>query len=112
MKLSLGTIGIGLSILVMLQFMIFNEGALNGLSQASSLGIMFATLVFVAGAFTFKLPRVGGLIFTIAAFLAFSISNDFPDMAFWGSASLILGTLSGFSGWKKNASLGSSKLNG
>jgi hypothetical protein len=33
-------------------------------------------------------------------------------MAFWGSASLILGTLSGFFGWKKNASLGSSKLNG
>lgn len=112
MKLSLGTIGIGLSILVMLQFMIFNEVALNELSQASSLGIIFATLVFVAGAFTFKLPRVGGLIFTVAAFLALSISNHFPDMAFWGSASLILGTLANFFGWKTHASLGGSKWDG
>lgn len=80
--------------------MIFNEVALNELSQASSLGIILATLVFVAGAFTFKLPRIGGLIFTIAAFLALSISNHSPDMAFWGSASLILGTLANFFGWK------------
>ena len=101
MKLSLGTIGIGLSILVMLQFMIFNEGAVDGPSQASSLSIIFAILVFVAGTFTFKFPCVGGLIFTVAAFLAYSISNGFPDMAFWGSASLVLGTLSGFFGWKK-----------
>ncbi|MEP2985322.1 MAG: hypothetical protein ABJN39_14450 [Sulfitobacter sp.] len=112
MKLSVGIIGIGLSILVMLQFMIFNEVVRDELSQASSLGIIFATLVFVAGALTFKLPRVGGLIFTVAAFLASSISNDFPDMAFWGSASLILGTLSGFFGWKESTSLGRSKLNG
>lgn len=75
MKLSLGTIGIGLSILVMLQFMIFNEGAVDGPSQASSLSIIFAILVFVAGTFTFKFPCVGGLIFTVAAFLGLCCTN-------------------------------------
>ncbi|MBO9432317.1 hypothetical protein [Sulfitobacter sp. R18_1] len=100
MKLSLGAIGIGLSILVMLQFMVFNKQTGGELTQASSFGITFAVLVFGAGALTFKLPRLGGGVFVVAAFLAFSISNDFPDMAFWGSASLVLGTLSGFFGWK------------
>ena len=101
MKLSLGAIGIGLSILVMLQFMVFNEETREELTQANSVGIAAAILVFVAGALTFKLPCLGGLTFAVAAFLAFSSSNDFPDMAFWGSASLILGTLSGFFGWRE-----------
>ncbi|WP_435988361.1 hypothetical protein [Sulfitobacter sp. SH24] len=101
MKLSLGAIGIGLSILVMLQFMVFHEQTGEELTQTSSFGITFAVLVFGAGALTFKLPRLGGVIFVVAAFLAFSISNDFPDMAFWGSASLVLGTLSGLFGWKE-----------
>lgn len=57
--------------------------------------------MFVAGALTFRFPQVGGLIFAIAAFLAFSVSNNLPDMAFWGSISLVLGTLAGFSGWKE-----------
>ena len=101
MKLSIGTIGIGLSILVLLQFLIFDDAAGEGLSQARSIGIIVSTLVFAAGTFTFWLPRIGGLIFMVSAFLAFSVSGDFPDMAFWGSASLILGTLSGFFGWKE-----------
>ncbi len=101
MKISLGTIGIGLSILVLLQFLIFDEAAGEGFSQPRSIGIVVSILVFAAGTFAFWLPRVGGLIFVVSAFLAFSVSSDFPDMAFWGSASLILGTLSGFFGWKE-----------
>ena len=89
MKLPLGTIGMGLGILVLLQFMIFNEATREELSQARFIGIFVAILVFVAGAFTFRLPRIGGLIFIISAFLAFSGSNGFPDLAFWGSASLM-----------------------
>ena len=101
MKLSIGTIGIGLSTLVLLQFLIFDHAAEGGLLQARSIGIIVSILVFAAGTFTFWLPRIGGFIFVVSAFLAFSVSSDFPGMAFWGSASLILGTLSGFFGWKE-----------
>ncbi|MFG6661006.1 hypothetical protein [Sulfitobacter sp. 915] len=101
MKLPLGTIGMGLGILVLLQFMIFNEATREEILQARFVGIIVAILVFVAGALTFWLPRIGGLIFITSAFLAFSGSNGFPELAFWGSASLILGTLSGFLGWKE-----------
>lgn len=104
MKVALGIIGIGLSVLVMLQSIVFD--GVDSLIQeevlyAGSVGVLVAFLIFVAAAFSFRLPLVGGVIFAISGFLAFSISAIFPDMAFWGSTSLILGTLAGFSGWKE-----------
>ena len=104
MKTASGVVGISVSFLIILSYLVFdgvNSPAREEIFQASFVGIGVAFTMFFAGALTFRLPQVGGLIFVIAAFLAFSISNDLPDMAYWGSISLVLGTLAGFSGWKE-----------
>lgn len=104
MKIAVGIIGIGVSIFVMLQAMAV--AGLGGLSeeetmrQAGSVSILAAFLMFIAAAFTFGLPKVGGVIFIISAILAFLVSGDFPDMAIWGSLGIILGVLAVLAGRK------------
>ena len=97
MKIAVGIIGIGISIFVMLQAMaITGLGGLaeeEAMHQAGSVGMLVALLMFVAAAFSFGLPRVGGVIFVLAALLAFMVSGDFPDMGVWGAISLLLGFL-------------------
>ena len=92
MKIAVGIIGIGISIFVMLQAMaIAGLGGLaeeEAMQQAGSVGVLVALLMFVASAFTFGLPKVAGVIFVVAALLAFMVSGDFPDMGV-GEGSLL-----------------------
>lgn len=104
MKIAVGIIGIGVSIFVMLQAMaVAGLGGLaeeEAMQQAGSVSILVAFFMFVASAFTFGLPKAGGIIFIIAAVLAFLVSGDFPDMGIWGALGLVLGLLAIFAGRK------------
>lgn len=104
MKIGIGIIGIGVSILVMLQSMaITGLGGLAGedaVQQAGAVGVLVAFLMFVAAAFTFGLPKVGGVIFVLAGMLAFLVKADFPDIGVWGALALVLGVLAFITGRK------------
>lgn len=71
---------------------------LEGQSESSAVGLFMALLWLLACALVFPLPLVSAIVFAIAGLLGFAASGDFPDLAYWGGASLVLAALSLF-GW-------------
>src|SRR5690242_12484535 len=68
-------------------------------AQAAAIGIVMALLWLVACAFVLPLPLVSVVAFALAAVFGFAASKNFPDLAIWGGASLVLMALS-FFGWR------------
>lgn len=71
----------------------------EGSSGSGAIGVFMCLLWLVAAAFVIPLPMVSVVAFAIAALLGFAVSGDFPDLAIWGGASLVLGVLS-LLGWR------------
>jgi hypothetical protein len=61
-------------------------------------GIIMALLWLVACALVIALPLVSAGVFALAGVVGFSMSPNFPDLAYWGGASLVLAALS-LIGW-------------
>lgn len=76
----------------------------DGTSGSGAVGVFMCLLWLVAAAFVIPLPIVSVVAFAIAGLLGFAASGDFPDLAIWGGASVILALLSflGFRGKRKD----------
>lgn len=105
MRIAVGIIALVLSLMVFMQ-----SCALTGVSsiadeqamgEAGAIGILMAFGMLLGGAFAFALPNVAKIIFAIVFLLSFAAKTDFPDAAFWGYVSLVLGVLLAFFGEKK-----------
>ncbi|MBB4114574.1 uncharacterized membrane protein YjfL (UPF0719 family) [Rhizobium sp. BK226] len=105
MKIAVGIIGIFLGLLVLMQSCAVTAG--SGLLQdkatggAGAIGMLVGLLFFIAGAFSFALPLVGAIMFTLAAAFAFiaSTSGSFSDITIWGFIALVLAVMSFFT-WR------------
>ena len=97
MKTAVGIIGIGLGLIVLMQSCTIT--GLSGMideketSEAGSLGMLTALLMFFGGAFSFGLPRVAAVVFALGFLISIPARDAFPDMWVWGIVSLILGVL-------------------
>ena len=69
------------------------------LGGATAVGLLVALLWLVAAALVIPLPLASCVLFVLGGLLGFAVSADFPDMAVWGGASLVLAALS-FVGWR------------
>lgn len=96
MRTATGIISIIIGLIISIQsFILFMGGAVFSDKDANSggaLGLFVALLLFIGGAFAFKLPKIS-LVFTLLASLfAFMTGSttDFKDMTVWGIIALIL----------------------
>jgi hypothetical protein len=62
--------------------------------EAGAIGLFMALLWLVACALVIPIPLVSAVVFTVAGLLGFAMSSNFPDLAIWGGASIILAVLS------------------
>lgn len=109
MRIAVLIIGLLLGLLMFLQSVVINiladvadEEASEG---AAAVGLLVALCWLVACAIVIAFPRFSMGLFIVAGLLAFLVSGDFPDMAVWGTISLILAGMSylGYRGKRKNA---------
>ncbi|HEY8446896.1 MAG TPA: zinc ribbon domain-containing protein [Thermomicrobiales bacterium] len=100
MRIAVLIIGIILTIGLFLQAFVVGSlsSAVNdeNTSQSAAIGILMALLWLIACGFVIPVPRVSMVLFAVAGVLGFAASGDFPDLAFWGGASLFLAVLSYF----------------
>ncbi|MCQ1573473.1 hypothetical protein NFO65_22360 [Neorhizobium galegae] len=103
MKIATGIMGIMLGLLVLLQSCAIGAGSsLTGdqaMADSGGIGMVAGFLLFVGGAFSFGLPLIGGIVFVIAALLAFMGADHFPDLKIWGVLSLALAVIA-ISAWR------------
>jgi hypothetical protein len=66
----------------------------SGTGAAGAIGLFMALLWLVACALVIPIPLVSAVVFAVAGVLGFAMSSDFPDLAYWGGASIILAVLS------------------
>jgi hypothetical protein len=67
-------------------------------STAGVGGILMALLWLIGCALVIPLPLVSTVLFSAAGVIGFALAANFPDLAYWGAASLILAALS-LIGW-------------
>ena len=67
-------------------------------SVASAGGLFMALLWLVGCALVIPVPLISVAAFGFAAIMGFALSADFPDLAIWGGASLVLAAMS-LLGW-------------
>ncbi len=91
--------------LVLTVGMFFQAVIVGGLSSAvndeatgesAAVGVLMALLWLISCGFVIPMPRVSMALFAIAGLLGFAASGNFPDLAYWGGASLVLAVLSYF----------------
>lgn len=106
MRIAVGIIGLTFSLLALLQ-----SCAVTGLSaaagmaatqQAGTVGVLMALAMFFGGAFSFALPRVAQIMFSVSFLLSLLAKKEFPDLQIWGWIALALGMLLAFWGTPKN----------
>ena len=114
MNVAAGIIAIVLAIIVLFQsWMALAVGnvaeALSGSEESSLLkeggsgGVWVALMLLFAGAFSFKMPRVGSIFATIAFFIAVGIAQTTPykDMEVWGFLAAVVALLDIFTKKKR-----------
>lgn len=103
MRIAVLILGLLLGLLMFLQtlFVYGLSDALNdeASAQASAIGVVMALLWLVACAFVLPFPLVSVVAFAIAGLFGFAASGEFPDLAIWGSVSVVLAVMSIF-GWR------------
>jgi hypothetical protein len=102
MRIAVLILGLVLGALMFVQtFLVY---ALSGVAQsaetgeAGAVGLFMALLWLLACALVIPIPLASAVVFVVAGILGFAASGDFPDLAYWGGASIILAVLS-FIGW-------------
>ncbi|WIV50718.1 hypothetical protein QQG91_13800 [Marivivens sp. LCG002] len=97
MKIAVGIIGIVLSFVSFMQSGLLTVASSvaekQGVMQAGAVGMLMAFLMFLGGAFSFGVPKVALVMFIVNFLLSFVAKDQFPDAAFWGYVSLVLGGL-------------------
>lgn len=97
MKIAVGIIGLGFSVVAFLQS--FAVAGLARLAQdqktgqAGSLGVLTAFLIFLGGAFACGLPKAARVLYVLGFIASIPARSTFPDMLIWGVVSLVLGVL-------------------
>lgn len=91
---------LGLILGAFMFFQTFLVYALSGVTSnadaggAGAIGLFMALLWLVACALVIPIPLISAIVFAVAGLLGFAMSPDFPDLAYWGGASIILAVLS------------------
>lgn len=103
MRIAVLILGLLLGLLMFLQTLLVYglSDAINdeASAQASAIGVVMALLWLVACAFVLPFPLVSVVAFAIAGLFGFAASGEFPDLAIWGSVSVVLAVMSIF-GWR------------
>lgn len=103
MRIAVLILGLLLGLLMFLQTILVYglSDAINdeASAQASAIGVVMALLWLVACAFVLPFPLVSVVAFAIAGLFGFAASGEFPDLAIWGSVSVVLAVMSIF-GWR------------
>ena len=103
MRVAVLILGLVLGAIMFLQALVI--AGLSGVTDddetgaAAAVGLLMALLWLVACALVIPAPRVSLTLFVLAGVLGFAVSADYPDLAVWGGASLVLAFLS-FLGWR------------
>mgnify|MGYP001214781821 CR=1 FL=1 len=108
MKIATFILGLALSVVLFLQTCAVYSlsGLADTLSEkpsalrattASAGGIFVAFLSIIAMAFVLGKPSASAIIYVLAGLLSLGLSANFPDLAIWGIAMLILAVMSWFS---------------
>lgn len=105
MKIATGIIAIMLGLLVLLQSCTIGAGSSllgdQATADAGAVGIIAGFFLFVGGAFSFGLPMIGGIMFLVAALVAFTGVEQFPDLQVWAVLALVLAGMSLFA-WRSD----------
>jgi hypothetical protein len=100
MRIAVLIIGIVLTIGLFFQAVLVGglSSAVNdeATGESAAIGILMALLWLIGCGFVLPMPRVSMVLFALAGLLGFAASGNFPDLAFWGGASLVLSVLSYF----------------
>lgn len=105
MKIATGIIAIMLGLLVLLQSCTIGAGSSllgdQATADAGAVGIIAGFFLFVGGAFSFGLPMIGGIVFVVAALVAFTGVEQFPDLQVWAVLALVLAAMALFA-WRSD----------
>ncbi|MBW9090038.1 hypothetical protein JNB91_19705 [Rhizobium wenxiniae] len=105
MKTATGIIAIMLGLLVLLQSCAIGAGSSllgdQATADAGAFGITAGFFLFVGGAFSFGLPMIGGMVLLVAALVAFTGVDQFPDLQVWAVLALVLAAMSLFA-WRSD----------
>lgn len=100
MRIAVLIIGLVLTVGMFIQAVIVGglSSAVNdeATGESAAVGVLMALLWLISCGFVIPMPRVSMVLFAIAGLLGFAASGNFPDLAVWGGASLVLSVLSYF----------------
>jgi len=106
MQIATGIITIILGCIISIQSFILYMGSAvfndKPTGQSSAMGLFVALLLFVSGAFAFKLPKVALFFATIAGLFGImtGTTSEFKDMTVWGVIALIIALMNFFTARK------------
>ncbi len=104
MRIALGIISLVLGLIIGAQssFLYLGSAVFSDqpMVESSAGGLFVALLLFVAGAFAFKLPRVAMVFAAVAGLFGIfnGMTSEFGDMTVWGVIALAIAVLDWFAG--------------
>jgi hypothetical protein len=103
MRVATLVIGILLGLALFLQSLLVNGlsdiANEEGSEQSGAVGVLSALMWLVASALVIAFPMASMILFLLSSVLLFAASGDYPDLAFYGGAALLLALFS-FLGWR------------
>ena len=106
MKIAVGIISLGLSIIVLLQSCAANVGGALGQNESlkvdAALGFLAAMGLLVGGALAFNLPRAAALVFALCGALVLAANTGaYGDLYVWGIVMVVIAPIVFFTGRRK-----------